>query len=44
VALPKAKSYLAALADRARRFDTTIEYERVLLQLDRLHGDSAAYS
>ena len=39
VALAEARSYLAALADRARTFDASIEYERALLQLDSIHGD-----
>jgi hypothetical protein len=34
----EARSYLAALADQAASFDATLEYERVLLQLDWLHG------
>src|SRR3954447_20800188 len=38
VLLAEARSYLAALADRARTFDACMEYERVLLQLDWLHG------
>lgn len=32
------RSYLAALADKASSFDAGLEYERVLLQLDWLHG------
>lgn len=39
VALAEARSYLAALADQALTFDASVEYERVLLQLDVLHGD-----
>lgn len=38
-ALGQARSYLAALADQALTFDASIEFERVLLQLDFLHGD-----
>ena len=38
VLLAEARSYVAALADRARTFDARMEYERVLLQLDWLHG------
>ena len=38
VVLAEARSYLAALADRARSFDASMEYERVLLQLDSIHG------
>ena len=40
VLLAEARSYVAALADRARTFDASLEYERVLLQLDWLHGDA----
>ena len=40
VTLAEARSYLAALADNARTFDASMEYERVLLQLDSLHGDA----
>jgi hypothetical protein len=38
VLLAEARSYLAALADHAASFDASMEYERVLLQLDALHG------
>ena len=38
VTLAEARSYLAALADNARTFDASVEYERVLLELDTLHG------
>jgi hypothetical protein len=34
----EARSYLAALADHALTFDGSMEYERVLLELDELHG------
>lgn len=37
--LAEARSYLAALADQALTFDASVEYERVLLQVDYLHGD-----
>jgi hypothetical protein len=39
VTLAEARSYLAALADQALTFDASVEYERVLLQIDFLHGD-----
>lgn len=39
--LAGARSYIAALADNARTFDASVEYEHVLLQLDRIHGDNA---
>lgn len=38
VVLAEARSYIAALADRTSSFDASLEYERVLLQLDWLHG------
>lgn len=38
-ALAKARSYLAGLADHARTFDASVEYERVLLHLDWIHDD-----
>jgi len=38
VLLAEARSYLAALADNALTFDGSMEYERVLLELDELHG------
>ena len=38
VTLAEARSYLAALADNARTFDASMEYEHVLLELDTLHG------
>lgn len=37
--LAQARSYVAALADRALRIDSSSAYERVLLELDRVHGD-----
>ena len=39
VTLAEARSYLAALANQALTFDASVEYERVLLQVDFLHGD-----
>ena len=37
--LADARSYVAALADLAQTFDASVEYERVLLHLDLIHGD-----
>ena len=39
ITLAEARSYVAALADLARTFDASVEYERVLLQLDWIHDD-----
>jgi len=39
VTLAEARSYVAALADLARTFNASVEYEHVLLQLDWIHGD-----
>lgn len=39
IALAEARSYVAALADTAVTFEASVEYERVLLQLDWIHGD-----
>ncbi|CUR54284.1 hypothetical protein [Nocardioides sp.] len=39
VTLAEARSYVAVLADLAHTFDASVEYERVLLQLDWIHGD-----
>jgi hypothetical protein len=39
--LAEARSYVAALADLAQAFDASVEYERVLLQLDSIHGDDS---
>ncbi len=39
VTLAEARSYVAALADQATSADASAEYERVLLQLDWIHGD-----
>ena len=39
IALAEARSCLAALADTAVTFEASVEYERVLLQLDWIHGD-----
>lgn len=38
--LAEARSHLAALADRARSDDASIEYDRVLLHLDIVHLDA----
>lgn len=38
VTLAEARSYVAALADNARTFDASVEYEHVLLELDEIHG------
>ena len=38
----EARSYVAALADRAGTLDAALEYERVLLQIDHLHGGEVA--
>ncbi len=38
VTLSEARSYVAALADNARTFDASVEYEHVLLVLDTIHG------
>ena len=38
VLLAEARSHVAALADNALTFDGAMEYERVLLELDELHG------
>ena len=37
--LAQARSYVAALADRTPTIDASSAYERVLLELDRVHGD-----
>lgn len=41
VTLAEARSYLAALADTAGTVEGSIAYERVLLQLDLVHGDQS---
>lgn len=41
VTLAEARSYLAALADNAHSVEGSIAYERVLLQLDLVHGDQS---
>lgn len=41
ITLAEARSYIAALADTARTVEGSIAYERVLLQLDLVHGDQA---
>lgn len=38
--LAEARSYLAALADRALTFDASAQYDRVLLELDDLLGEA----
>ncbi|PVG83717.1 hypothetical protein DDE18_05200 [Nocardioides gansuensis] len=37
--LAQARSYVAALSDRALTIESSSAYERVLLELDRVHGD-----
>jgi hypothetical protein len=37
--LAQARSYVAALADRSQTLDASSAYERVLLELDRVHDD-----
>jgi hypothetical protein len=37
--LAEARSHVAALADTALTFEASVDYERVLLQLDGIHGD-----
>ena len=37
--LAQARSYLATLADQASTIDASSAYERVLIELDRIHGD-----
>lgn len=37
--LSVARSHIAALADGALTYEASVEYERVLLQLDFIHGD-----
>jgi hypothetical protein len=39
LALAKARSYVAALADQASSIDAASAYEHVLLEIDRIHGD-----
>lgn len=39
VTLAEARSYVAALADNSVTTDASIEYDRVLLQIDFIHGD-----
>ena len=39
ITLAEARSYVAALADNAVSIDASIEYDRVLLQIDFIHGD-----
>jgi len=40
-ALAQARSHLAALADGAQSVEASSAYERVLLDLDRIHGDES---
>lgn len=42
--LAQARSYIAALADRALTIDASSAYEHVLLELDRVHGDECPAS
>src|SRR4051812_24725770 len=42
--LAQTRSYLAALADRASTIDASSAYERVLIGLDRVHGDESPTS
>jgi hypothetical protein len=39
VLFAEARCYIAALADRATSFEASLEYERVLLQLDWIHDN-----
>ena len=39
--LAEARSCLAALADQASTIDASSAYERVLIELDRVHGDES---
>ncbi len=39
VTLTEARSHVAALADAALTAEASIEYDRVLLQIDFIHGD-----
>lgn len=39
ITLAEARSYVAALADNAVTIDASIEYDRVLLQIDFIHDD-----
>ncbi|MEZ5193966.1 MAG: hypothetical protein R2734_16720 [Nocardioides sp.] len=39
--LALARSSLAALADQAATIDASSAYERVLIELDRVHGDQS---
>ena len=43
IALAGARSCLAALADTAVTFEASVTYERVLLQLDWIHGDDVPW-
>jgi hypothetical protein len=37
--LVQARSYVAALADAARTVEVSCAYDRVLIEIDRVHGD-----
>lgn len=37
--LARTRSYVAALADQALTIEASSAYERVLMELDRVHGD-----
>ena len=39
--LMQARSYLAALADAAQTMEASCAYERVLIEIDRIHGDDS---
>ena len=39
--LAQARSYVAALADRALTIEASSAYEHLLIELDRIHGDKS---
>ena len=39
--LARARSHLAALADRVQSVEASSAYEHALLELDRIHGDAS---
>ncbi|MEP6815878.1 MAG: hypothetical protein ABI873_10040 [Marmoricola sp.] len=39
--LSQARAHIAALADQARSEEASSAYERVLISLDRIHGDQS---
>lgn len=39
--LSQARAHIAALADQARSLEAASAYERVLIDLDRIHGDQS---